>query len=220
MFCTNVIGQLGKAVEQDASQLMKLWPSGVCGFAFLDQVLKGIVEYSEVSTLSMGHSNCKLSTRQHRNDDDGTAYKKNRRGTAKYGERREASQERNPIPEHIDLKKQCTCCGSMVHLIGECTRDECECYCCGKKGHMKHCCPCEKCRKLRSKSNQRTGRVKAATKKAAAKKKKEKETRGGDVSCPHCGFEKGHEPGQTCKKLRQMNEEAGSEMSNDKKDLE
>ena len=85
---------------------------------------------------------------------------------------------------------------------------------------MKHCCPCEKYRKLRSKSNQRIGRVNAAGKKAAAKKKKEKESRGGDVSCPHCGFEKGHEPGQICKKLRQMNEEADSEMSNDKKDLE
>ena len=134
-FCTNVIGQLGKAVEMDASQLMKLWPSGECGFAFLDQVLKGIVEFSEVSTLSTGHSNYNLSTRQN----DEKPYRKNRRqGTAKYGDRREASQERTPIPEHIDPKKQCTCCGSMVHVIGECTRDECECYCCGKKGHMKH----------------------------------------------------------------------------------
>ena len=116
---------------------MKMWPSRVWEFAFLDQVLKGVVEYSEVSTLSMGHSNYNLSTRQNKNDDDGTPYKKTRRGTAKYGERREASQEINPIPEHGDPKKQCTCCGSMVHLIGECTRAECKCHCCGKKGHLK-----------------------------------------------------------------------------------
>ena len=88
---------------------------------------------------------------------------------------------------------------------------------------MKHCCPCEKCRKLRSKSNKRIGRVKAATKKAAAKKKKEKENRKGDTSCPHCDLEQGHEPGQVCKKLRKQNEEADGEKSKDKthtRDLE
>ena len=44
MFCTNVIGQLGTAIEQHAAQLMRLWPTGLCGFAFLDMVLKSIVE--------------------------------------------------------------------------------------------------------------------------------------------------------------------------------
>ena len=217
MFCTNVIGQLGTAIEQHAAQLMRLWPTGLCGFAFLDMVLKSIVEYSEISTLSMGHSNYNLSMRQ---DKDGSSYRKDRRGTAKYGERREASQERAPVPEHIDAKKQCTCCASMTHLIADCPRSDCVCYCCDKKGHMKHCCPCEKCRKLRAKSNKKTGRVKAATKKAAAKLKKEKEARrSGDASCPHCGLEQGHEPGQVCRVLRLKNEEADNDKSEDKKIL-
>ena len=218
MFCTNVIGQLGTAIEQHAAQLMRLWPTGLCGFAFLDMVLKSIVEYSEISTLSMGHSNYNLSMRQ---DKDGSSYRKNRRGTAKYGERREASQERAPVPEHIDAKKQCTCCASMTHLIADCPRSDCVCYCCDKKGHMKYCCPCEICRKRRAKSNKKTGRVKAATKKAAAKLKKEKEARrSGDASCPHCNLEQGHEPGQVCKMLRLKNEEADNDKSEDKKNLE
>ena len=168
MFCTNIMGQFGAAVENAFPKLMSLWPSGQAGYDFIEALTSHIIDHGDVTSLTHSHQMAYGLGAPSENGYTQKQKDKYQRRKAKLAEKSKNNQGRNlsypDIPADIDPKEHCTCCGSRQHLFKNCPRSDFDCHCCGKQGHMKHCCPCEDCKKTRKKSDKRTGRTQKANK--------------------------------------------------------
>jgi len=114
LFCTNAMGQLGEAIELHTPRLMKLWTTGLCGYAFLEKILDSVVQHGEVSSLAMGHRNMfnpehEKPTRKKR------SARKGQRQRHDSSEERSTTSDSSKYPAVIDPKEQCT---SVILRLG------------------------------------------------------------------------------------------------------